>query len=66
MGRKFKVWLDSGANAFSSYEQEIDIEEDLNITSNEWDAMPEKERGEVMEEIAWERMEWGFEEITDE
>lgn len=29
MGRKFKVWLDSGANIHSCYKQEIDIEEYL-------------------------------------
>ncbi|EAT8144426.1 hypothetical protein E8A44_23095 [Salmonella enterica] len=32
MGRKFKVWLDSGANIHSCYKQEIDIEEDLGIS----------------------------------
>ncbi|EOC1313781.1 hypothetical protein ACI09C_002843 [Cronobacter turicensis] len=63
MGRKFKVWLDSGANHNSSYEQEIDIEEDLNITSDEWHALSEEERDEVMRDVAWDRMEWGFEEI---
>lgn len=44
MGRKFKVWLDSGANQHSNYEQEVDIEEDLNITSDEWDALSEGKR----------------------
>ncbi|ELH4305366.1 hypothetical protein Q9865_004035 [Salmonella enterica] len=66
MGRKFKVWLDSGANQCSSYEQEIDIEEDLNITSDEWDALSEEEKDEVMKEVAWDRMEWGFAEIESE
>ncbi|HCO3755924.1 TPA: hypothetical protein ACNTUM_000666 [Escherichia coli] len=63
MGRKFKVWLDSGANQHSCYKQEIDIEDDLNITSDEWDALSEEEKDEVMREVAWDRMEWGFAEI---
>lgn len=66
MGRKFKVWLDSGANAFSNYSQEIDIEDDLNITSDEWDSLSDKEKEETMRDVAWERMEWGFEEIEIE
>jgi hypothetical protein len=66
MSRKFKVWLDSGANAFSNYSQDIDLEDDLGITSEEWDEMPEESRDEIMKEVAWDRMEWGFEEITDE
>ncbi|EDX7952700.1 hypothetical protein C3M82_000002 [Salmonella enterica subsp. enterica serovar Minnesota] len=41
MGRKFKVWLDSGANIHSCYKQEIDIEEDLGISDDEWDSYSE-------------------------
>ncbi|ENQ9601361.1 TPA: DUF7167 family protein [Enterobacter hormaechei subsp. steigerwaltii] len=66
MGRKFKVWLDSGANQHSNYEQEVDIEEDLNITSDEWDALSETEKDEVMRDVAWDRMDWGFVEIESE
>lgn len=66
MGRKFKVWLDSGANQHSKYEQEVDIEEDLNITSDEWDAFSETEKDEVMRDVAWERMDWGYVEIESE
>ncbi|EQB0486243.1 DUF7167 family protein [Cronobacter turicensis] len=63
MGRKFKVWLDSGANIYSKYEQVVDLEDDLGIDSEEWDQMTDEGKEEVMKDIAWERMDWGFEEI---
>ncbi|UYU30314.1 DUF7167 family protein [Siccibacter colletis] len=62
MGRKFKVYLDSGANIHSRYEAEVDLDE-LGIESDEWDQMTQKERDETMKEIAWERMDWGYKEI---
>lgn len=62
MGRRFKVYLDSGANIHSRYEAEVDLDE-FGIESDEWDEMSEKERDEVMKEVAWERMEWGYNEI---
>ncbi|MDU9355298.1 hypothetical protein PGS10_11660 [Klebsiella sp. 141153] len=61
MGRKFKVFLDSGANIHSKYEREVDLDE-LGI-EEDWDEMSEEEKNEVMQEIAWENMEWGFYEI---
>lgn len=60
MGRKFKVWLDSGANAFSCREQQIDLEEDLGLTSEKWDSLSEEEKEDYMREIAWENMDWGY------
>lgn len=66
MSRKFKVWLDSGANIHSCNKQEIDLF-DLGITSDEWDSMTEQERDEFMREIAFEQSDWGYAEIdTDE
>lgn len=62
MSKKFRVYLDSGANIHSKYEQEVDLD-DLGITDEEWDEMDDDERTEVMKDIAWERVEWGFEEI---
>ncbi|EPM3638956.1 DUF7167 family protein [Enterobacter roggenkampii] len=62
MGRKFKVYLDSGANIHSKYETEVDLE-DFGIESDEWDDMSEEEQQETMREVAWERAEWGWEEI---
>ncbi|ELY5887230.1 hypothetical protein SNN87_001302 [Cronobacter sakazakii] len=63
MGRKFKVWLDSGANIHSKYEQVVDLEDDLGISDEEWEQMDDEVKNEFMKEIAWDRMDWGFEEI---
>lgn len=62
MGRKFKIYLDSGANIHSRYETEVDLE-DFGIESQEWDDMSDEEQQETMREVAWERAEWGWEEI---
>ena len=62
MGRKFKVYLDSGANIHSRYEQVVDLE-DVGYSSEEWDEMELDQKDEFMKEIAWDRMEWGYEEI---
>lgn len=62
MGRKFKVYLDSGANIHSKYETEVDLE-DFGIESDEWDDMSEEEQQETMREVAWERADWGWKEI---
>ena len=64
MGRKFKVYLDSGANIHSRYEATVDLE-GLGLELEEWDNMSDEEQQEIMREFAWERMEWGFEEITE-
>ncbi|HCJ9395012.1 TPA: hypothetical protein NV922_001318 [Escherichia coli] len=56
---KFKVWLDSGANAFSQYEVEVTTD-DLGLSDEEWDQLSEEEKEETMKEIAFERAEWGF------
>lgn len=62
MGRKFKVFLDSGANIHSKYETEVDLD-DFGLSSEEWDEMSDPEKDEVMKDVAWERMDWGYEEI---
>ena len=64
MSRKFKVWLDSGANIHSKYETEIDLDT-LGITSEDWDNMSEPEKDKVMREIAFESSEWGYTEETE-
>ncbi|MBE8365834.1 DUF7167 family protein, partial [Leptospira borgpetersenii] len=48
MGRKFKVWLDSGANIHSRYEQVVDLEDDLGISDEEWEKMDDEGKNEVM------------------
>lgn len=62
MGRKFKVYMDSGANIHSKYERVVDLE-DIGMESEDWDQLEQEEKDSVMQEIAWERMEWGYKEI---
>lgn len=64
MSKKFKVWLDSGANAFSCNEQEFTLEE-IGCDEKEWEAMSTEEQEEFMREIAFEHSEWGFKEVED-
>ena len=65
MGYKYRVYLDSGANIHSCYEQTIDTEEDLGISDEDWDSMSEKSKDEIMKDIAWERMEWGYRPVEE-
>lgn len=65
MTRKFKVWLDSGANIHSKRQQEVTLE-DIGFTSEEWGALEESEQEEVMRNIAFDHSDWGYAEITDE
>ena len=60
MGKKIKVWLDSGANIHSKYEQVIDLA-DLGISTEEWDNMNDVEREALLQDIAFETLEWGWE-----
>ena len=62
MSKKFKVWLDSGANCESCREQIIDLN-DFGISDDEWGAMTEEEQEEVMRDVAFDRSDWGFAEI---
>ena len=59
---KLKVWLDSGANIHSNYEQEIELA-DVGITDEEWAEMTDDEKDEAIKPIAWCRMDWGYTEI---
>lgn len=63
MGRKFRVWLDSGANHSSKYEEVVDLDE-IGYTSSAWDALSDERKEEEMKDIAWQQSDWGFEEIT--
>ena len=64
MTRKFKVWLDSGANNQSNYMQEVTLEE-IGYTGAEWDVLEDDEREAVMRELAFERSDWGYAEVED-
>ena len=65
MGKKINVWLDSGANIHSKFEQVIDLA-DRSITDEEWDNMDDVEREGLMQEIAFETLEWGWEDEDSE
>ena len=51
-----KVWLDSGANAYSCYKSEFEIEK------AEWDALSEEDKEAYAKDYAWDRVDWGFKE----
>ncbi|TJY57152.1 hypothetical protein E4T66_17220 [Sinimarinibacterium sp. CAU 1509] len=65
MAKKFKIWLDSGANAHSCSYRVISLD-DIGLSDDAWDAMSEDEQEDRMKEVAWERMEWGFEEVDSD
>tara|TARA_R110000868_G_scaffold227023_4_gene479970 strand:+ start:97 stop:294 length:198 start_codon:yes stop_codon:yes gene_type:complete len=62
MARKFKVWLDSGANIHSKRQVTISLGE-IGIEDDEWDEMSEDDRDEVMKEIAFDHSDWGYAEV---
>ena len=62
MARKFKVWLNSGANIHSKYETTVSLDE-FGISDEEWDQMTEEQRDEIMRDAAFERSDWGYVEI---
>ena len=62
MSRKFKVWCDSGANSQSCRWDYITLSE-LNIEPEEWDAMTDEEKDEEMRDVAFQRLDWGYEEV---
>ncbi len=65
MGKKIKVWLDSGANIHSCYKQVIDLEE-IGISDEQWGSMTDEQKESEMREIAFENSDWGFCEVDSE
>ena len=63
---KYKVWLDSGANAFSEYTQIVDTDLHLGISDVDWLRMDEFERDEILKDVAWSPMDWGYSEVENE
>jgi hypothetical protein len=57
--RVYKVWLNSGANIHSCYEQEVSLSE-LGLTAEEFDELSEDDQDSVMRDVAWDRMDWGW------
>ncbi len=64
MSRKFTIWLDSGANIHSKREQEISLDE-IGISDDDWEQMSEDEKDDTMRDIAWDRSDWGYAEISE-
>ena len=59
MSKKIKYWCDSGANIHSCRRGETTLEE-LGMTEEEWDAMTDERRDDVMREVACDRLDWGY------
>lgn len=62
MSRKFKVWLDSGANIHSKRQVTITLKE-IGIEDGEWDEMSDDDKDEAMKETAFEHADWGYVEV---
>jgi hypothetical protein len=59
MTRTIKYWCDSGANAFSCREGTVTLDE-IGVTGEEWDAMSDDEKDNLMRDIACDRLDWGY------
>jgi hypothetical protein len=64
MSKKFKVWLDSGANHQSCRKATISLDE-IGLTDAEWDGMNEERRDAAMREVAFEQSDWGYAELEE-
>jgi hypothetical protein len=64
MSKKFKVWLDSGANIHSRREAVVTLDQ-IGISESEWEIMTDDEREDVMRDIAFDHSDWGFVEVDD-
>lgn len=54
-------WLDSGANIHSCNRGSITLNE-LGLTDEEWEAMPGKDKDNLLRELAFEGSDWGWSE----
>ena len=59
---KIRVYCDSGANIHSRMEQIVGLDE-LGITEEEWMDMSDAEKEKIIKPIAFERLDWGWEDI---
>lgn len=62
MGKKFEIWLDSGANHASCNRQVLSLD-DIGLSQEEWDSMDEEEKEQNMRDIAFETIDWGWKEV---
>lgn len=59
---KIEIWCDSGANAQSCRRVTVDVMETYGLSDEEWNDTPDDEKDEMVKEIAWDRLDWGFRE----
>jgi len=59
---KIKIYCDSGANIHSC-RSEIVTPEDLGTTEEEWKSMSDEEKEELVKPIAFDRLDWGWEDV---
>lgn len=59
MSKKIKYWCDSGANIHSCRKGTTTLDE-LGLTEEEWHAMSDEDRDNLMRDIALDRLDWGY------
>lgn len=59
MSKKIQYWCGSGANIHSYVKGEVSLAE-LDMTEEEWNAMTDDERDDLMRDIACEKLDWGY------
>jgi hypothetical protein len=59
MSKKIKYWCDSGANIHSCRRGTTTLDE-LGLTEEEWHAMSDEDRENLMRDIALDRLDWGY------
>lgn len=61
---RLRIWCDSGANAQSKWEEEINTSE-LGFTDEQWSALSDEDKEAEVREVAFERLDWGYEELKE-
>ena len=59
---KIRVYCDSGASIHSCREEIVSFDE-LGITQEDWEIMSDFEKEDVVRPIAFERLDWGWQEL---
>lgn len=62
--KRFIVWCDSGAN-IQSCRKEVLTLEDLGMTEEQWEELTEDEKESEMQQIAFNRLDWGWAELEE-
>jgi hypothetical protein len=59
---RIKFWCDNGANIHSKRTETCTLD-DLGLTDEEWSEMDEDQRNEFVKDWAFERFDYGYEEV---